>query len=466
MTAWAGRHFRRPYLASTVHAGARPGEIELRDGERTMALSVDGEVDGARSLLAALTDPESEAWRHLADDGPPPLVELVTDLDRHGWLREGDDSGRRRRAERADRLDELVDRSARWLDAWSDRDLDGGRGGGPPAGDLATTVLADCRRAWRRSSPLTEQVLGRVIDGDAVDRHGWDPVALVVCDVGDVERQVWAALQLVVLTRSPGCRSRHGRFVPSSLPDGPGVNVLVSAEHRAEALLAELGEPELHGLIRRPGGAERAAPVVFQHRWFETVRYVEAAAGLLRFRLGAGLRGLAVQYLREEMGHEVHEAHTCNELGVSGRDLAEFAPLAWFAAYPELLGDLAERRPLSFLLAMTVAEGLPGSGRRLTEALVEHRGGGADLVAHDEIDLQLNHEMVTRTFLSRLDWVSGPSACEAIADLLRIVELAHVGWQLLSRYAAAGLAVTPRPFGMTADVVAGLGAAPSPPSPA
>lgn len=454
MTVWGRRHFTRPYLASTVHTGAGGGEVELRDGERAMSLTVDGEVEAARSLLTELTEPGSEAWQYLDRHAPPPLVELVADLDRHGWLREADDAGRRRLAERADRLDDLVDRSARWLDGWKGRD------GAPRPGNQALPVLAACRQAWRRSSPLTEQVLEHVLDGVPAGRRRWDPVAIVVCDVGDVEQQVWAALQLAVMSRSDALASRYRRFVPPSMADGPGVNVLVTAEHRAEALLADLGEPELHRLIAEPGGADRVAPVVFQHRWFETVRYVEAAAGLLRFRLGAGLRDLAARYLREEMGHEVHEAHTCRELGVTDPDLAEFAPLAWFAAYPELLGDLAERRPLSFLLAMTVAEGLPGSGRRLTELLVEHRDGGDDLVAHDEIDRQLNHEMVTRTFLSQLDWVSGPSACEAIADLLRIVELAHAGWQMLSRYVAAGLPVTPRPFGMTADVVGELCATP------
>lgn len=457
MTAWDGRHFTLPYLAATVGAGDRPGEVELRHGEQAMVLSVEGDVDGARALLAALTEPGSEAWRHLASDAPAPLVELVAELDRHGWLREGDDSGRRRLAERAHRLDGLVDRAARWLGASRHGD-----GGSPHPQDLAAAVLATCRRAWRRSSPLTEQVLARVLDGVPADGNGWDPVAMAVCDVADVEQQVWAALQLVVTSRAGGLPSRHRAFVPPSLPDGPGVDVLVTAEHCAEAFLAELGEPELDRLLREPGGTDRAAPVVFQHRWFETIRYVEAAAGLLRFRLGAGLRGLALQYLREEMGHEVHEAHTCNELGVGDDDLAAFAPLAWFAAYPEVLGDMAERRPLSFLLAMTVAEGLPGSGRRLTERLVEHREGAADLVAHDEIDKELNHEWVTRTFLSRLDWVSGPSACEAIADLLLVVEIGHTGWQMLSRYVAAGLPVTPTPFGMTADDVVALGAAPSP----
>jgi hypothetical protein len=160
------------------------------------------------------------------------------------------------------------------------------------------------------------------------------------------------------------------------------------------------------------------------------------------------------------MGHELHELRMCHALGVTSSDLARFAPLALLAACPELLGVWAERRPLSFLLAMTIAEGLPGSGARLPERLAERLAAdGIDtttITAHDDMDQQLNHEMVTRTLLAQLDWVTGAAAAEATSDLLLLIEIAHAGWQILSRYVAAGLPTTPRPFAMTADVVAGL----------
>ena len=446
MTTWSGQHFVRPYLASDVRTGAAAGEIELRDGNRSMALSIDGDVEEARSVLTALTRPGNDVWTQIAQDPPVALLELVTDLDRHGWLREGDDSGQVKRDERARRLDVLLERAHRWLDEAGDRC----RGTASP-GNLFAPVLARCREVWRRSSPLTDQALRQLIDGDGP--ADWDPVALVVCDPADVEQQVWAALQLLVMRTSDALQAKAHSFVPATVPDSPGINVLVTAEQCAEALLGDLGEPELHRVIREPGGALRAAPMVFQHRWFETIRYVEAAAGLLRFRLGADLRSLVLQYLREEMGHEIHESETCRELGISEEDLSCFAPLAGFAAYPELLGDLAERRPLSFLLTMTVAEGLPGSGRRLTERLAEAGVAASALTAHDEIDEQLDHEMVTRTMLSRLDWVAGSAATGAIADFLGIVELAYMAWHTLSRYVAAGLPDSPRAFGLTPDLV-------------
>jgi hypothetical protein len=453
VTGWTGSHFARPYLAARIAPGPGPGELELRDGERAMTLTIDGDVGAAASLLTALTQAGSDAWVQLGGEAPPALVALVTDLDRFGWLREADASGASRHDTRVGRLDALVGRARRWLGSA------GGASAPEPSDDnLAAAALASCRGAWRRSSPLTHRILTQLLDG--ASPGGWDPVATAVCDPADIENQVWAALQLVVMSRCRGLDARHRRFVPATRLDGPGVNVLVMAEQCAVALLADLGAPELHRLIVEPGGAARAAPVIFQHRWYGTIRYVEATAGLLRYRLGPSLRALALQYLREEMGHELHELRMCHALGVTSSDLARFAPLALLAACPELLGVWAERRPLSFLLAMTIAEGLPGSGARLPERLAERLAAdGIDtttITAHDDMDQQLNHEMVTRTLLAQLDWVTGAAAAEATSDLLLLIEIAHAGWQILSRYVAAGLPTTPRPFAMTADVVAGL----------
>lgn len=287
----------------------------------------------------------------------------------------------------------------------------------------------------------------------------WDSIALAVCDPAEVTQQVWGGLQLAVMSGCDDLAARHEVFVPASVPDGPGLNLLVEAEHCAEALLDALGESELLQAIDQPGGLARAAPTVFLHRWFETVRYVDAAAGLLSYRLRPELRAIVLEYLREEMGHEVHEVQTCRALGLEDGDLAQFAPLAWFAAYPEMLAIFAQRRPLSFLLSMTVAEGLPGSGRQLTQRLLDRGLEAASAADHDEIDRELNHQMVTRTMLAQLPWVDGEAGRAAIADFLQIVEVAHRAWQLLSRSVESGLPATPRPFEMSAETLLELSAA-------
>jgi hypothetical protein len=446
VSAWTGRHFSQPYLEATVGAGVRRDEVELRHGSRATALTIDGDRDAACALLQELTDPVSDVWREVWTAESPPLRALVRDLDRLGWLLESDVAGRSRTAENVRRLELTRDRAQAWL-ATADANRCP-----TPSDNLALRVLSACRDTWRRSSPLTDAILRQVLDR-ADDGDDWHPAALAVCDVDDVAREVWTALQLDCMSQSAALVSQSGAFVPASLPDGPGINLLIEAERCAEALLSVLGESELVRLIDRPCGAKAAAPIVFQHRWYETVRYVDAAAGLLSYRLRPDLRALVLEYLREEMGHEIHEVRTCNELGVTDLELAEFAPLAWFAAYPELLATLAQQRPLSFLLSMTVAEGLPGSGRRLSERLLEQGIEASMAIDHDEIDRELNHEMVTRTMFAQLDWIDGATGCLAIADFLQIVEVAHHAWRLLSRLVDAGLPHSPRSFEISAETL-------------
>lgn len=452
MTAWTGRHFSRPYLDADVELGSGSGEIALVRGGRRGTLAVDGDIDSAHALLVALTNPDCPAWTAARGGDAAPLQVLLRDLDRLGWLREADDgAGRDLLAARTAALATTVE----WAHAWL---ANAGRAREPATANLADATLRQCRTSWRNSSPLTDAILNEVLDGGNRACSLWDPVALAVCDPAEIAQQVWAAVQLSVLRGIPGLAARHREFLPWEV-DGTGVNVLVRAEAAAEALLGALAPLELTGLIERPGGATAAAPVVFQHRWFATIRYVDAAAGMLTYRLAPALRRLAVSYIGEEMGHEVHEAATCRRLGVDDEALATFAPLVWFAAYPEVLSSYAQRTPLSFLLSMTVAEGLPGSGQRLSERLLE-RGfdvpGGAD---HDAIDRELNHEMVTRTMLAQLPWIDADTARRAIADFLHVVEISHFGWQMLSRYVDAGLPATPVPFGLPAETVVGLNTA-------
>lgn len=452
MSAWSGRHFRSPYLAATVGLGAGAGEIELRHGSRIGSVEIAGDLGAAMALFAGLADPASAVWRDVSQNGGAHLQSLVGDLDRLGWLRDADESGRDRRDEHAARLDNTLVQARIWLDA-------PGGTGAVRSDNLAAALLGNCRGRLRRSSPLADRILREVLDGDHLGDREWDSIALAVCDPAEVTQQVWGGLQLAVMSGCDDLAARHEVFVPASVPDGPGLNLLVEAEHCAEALLDALGESELLQAIDQPGGLARAAPTVFLHRWFETVRYVDAAAGLLSYRLRPELRAIVLEYLREEMGHEVHEVQTCRALGLEDGDLAQFAPLAWFAAYPEMLAIFAQRRPLSFLLSMTVAEGLPGSGRQLTQRLLDRGLEAASAADHDEIDRELNHQMVTRTMLAQLPWVDGEAGRAAIADFLQIVEVAHRAWQLLSRSVESGLPATPRPFEMSAETLLELSAA-------
>ncbi len=447
MSGWRRPHFLRPYLAADVDTSCA-GVVVLRDDDRTLELTVDGDHGAAAALLRSLSDPTSVAWDQLAANGEPSLGVLVADLDRLGWLRDADVSGRDRLVDRARSADELCDRASRWL-AGADR-LPAASGD-----DLAAEVLVVCRRRWERTSPVAGQILTAVIDGRRDDR--WDAVGLVVTDPVDLERQVWAGVVLTVISRHAARAMQHQRHIPAVIADGPGINVLVQAEACIEAFLGAQGPLAFSTLIESSSGAASIAPLVYQHRWYETIHYVDALTGLLRVQLGARLRDLVHGYLAEEVGHEIHEVEACAAVGVTVRDLDGFAPLPWFAAYPELLGGWAESRPLSFLLAITVAEGMPGAGERLTERLAAHGDAQPEATtAHDQIDRQLDHEMVTRALLTEVDWVGGDDARAAVSDVLRLVEVTTRGWAMLARYAAAGLPRTPRAFEISPDILLDL----------
>jgi hypothetical protein len=438
LTPWRRPHYVRPYLASQDIEDVRPGHLRLRNGARTLDLSVGGDSAEAAALLTQLTDPCSDTWARA--DETDAIAELVTALDLTGWILDADVAGGGRREQDLAELREAAGSAADWYSE-SVRlvgvDLDGD--------SLAATVLDRCRCRWREGSPLAARVVDDIIEGRGVRPDRWEGNGLELTDVIDIKRQVWAAVQLAAFSGRGGA-ARAPALVPRDVPSGPGINVLVAAEASAEALLGELGRTGLEAVLDLPSTCDEGARVVFQHRWFQTIRYVDSVASLLHHRLGLEMRELVTRYLVEEAGHEVHEVEACRSLGVDEAELAEFAPLAWFAVHPDVLTDLAVLRPVSFLVSVTVAEGFPHGARRVSEML--HNGGDQDptLTQHDFLDRDLAHEGVTRTLLGAISWVDADVARQAIADFLLVTELTHAGWQQLANYVAAELPATPRAF--------------------
>src|SRR3954447_19218789 len=110
-------HYRRPFLAAerVIRAGEL-GNFELSNGNRSLVLTVEaGNVDAVHQLLEQLCQPDSGAWIKLREGHHPGLAVLLDQLDRVGWVREGDDSGRAQLANEADELQELVLRATDWL---------------------------------------------------------------------------------------------------------------------------------------------------------------------------------------------------------------------------------------------------------------------------------------------------------------------------------------------------------------
>lgn len=493
-------HYRSPFLtAHEVAIDPDANGIVLRDGDRELSLEVSGDVQAAARVLRDLQDPGARIWNDVDCEAPNGLHALVDQLDRCGWLLEADESGAASNRDRSRQLDAVCDKAVAWLRdaqasrasemgqsrlarsiatseqiaraAWEARlsgvlmsartTLDGIRAADEPMLDVAMQALRFSFISWQRTSPLTLQVLanslsravGEPTASSASQSVEWDASGLVFGDIDEVRKQVWAALELIMLHSTGSWAARSPAFMPTSSVSGPGVNVLVAAERCSERLVAELGRSPVFEELNSPERAARVAQCVYQHQYFVTIRYVEAILSFLRYRLRGPVRRVGFRYLNEEQGHEVLELAACVNLGVPQSDVRAFSPFGLFTAYPEVLGVLAEINPLSFCLAVTVAEGLPGAGKPLPAALAASvRATG--LNAHADIDINLDHGQFTRRLLSELDWIPPAEAQSALADFLFVVELSQLAWHQVARYASRpDLPATPRPFALSPNDV-------------
>ena len=132
---------------------------------------------------------------------------------------------------------------------------------------------------------------------------------------------------ILVLAASGRYRSDTTGIMPSGDLSGPGLSVLTSAESAAERLVLSRGASPLIHLLDCGMEIHRAGSASTYTSTFLTLRYTEAMYTLLTHRLRENLRKACLQYLLEEVGHEVHDLEACRELGVSASEIACFAPL-------------------------------------------------------------------------------------------------------------------------------------------
>ena len=120
-----------------------------------------------------------------------------------------------------------------------------------------------------------------------------------------------------------------------------------------------------------------------------------------------------------------------------------------------MLGAIAERDPVAYCLAVSVAEGLPGCpSKPLITALAKRGIVGSGLAAHKDIDERLDHALVTRRLMQHIPWVESDAASRSIRQFLFVVELSQLCWRQLANYAEADVFSTvPVAFGMSARQV-------------
>jgi hypothetical protein len=486
-------HFRRPFLAAErVISAGEPGRMELSEGKRSLVLTVEaGDIDAARQLLEQLCQPDSDYWIELRERRDPGLVALVDRLDRLGWLKEADQSGRAQLAKEADELREVARRARGWLiesaacvEAMGRQDgrtfakalarfaneaalhlrgpsdgFDTGAIADCVNGDIAAFALSLMLYRWRRTSACTLRIVHAVFRSAAAfldtsqtgAASDVDECDATLADPSLVGKQVWSASALALLSAAQKHVSNCARFAPSIHRGGPGLNILVDAEAAAERLMLARGASPLLDLIGQSVEVRKVAVGVYLHEHLITTRYIEAIYAFLQNNLRAELRAAGTRYLLEEIGHEVHELAACHELGVLDHEIARFAPLPFFSAYPEVLGAVAEIDPLACCLAVSVAEGLPGTIKPIAAALAKRGVVENSLAVHQAIDERLDHTLMTRRLMQHIPWVEPASARRAVQRFLPIVELSQLCWRQLADYARVPtFPAVPTAFGMSA----------------
>ena len=114
-------------------------------------------------------------------------------------------------------------------------------------------------------------------------------------------------------------------------------------------------------------------------------------------------------------------------------------------AYVDVMAHLAEVDPMTFLLAMTCAEGLPGTRKtlpaELATALVDTAPG---LGEHVNLDANMNHGLMARRLTRDAGMVSAPAGRRAIGRFHQILILSQRSWRQAAA-AATGHGLAP-PF--------------------
>lgn len=468
-------HYVRPYLAIDRIESAPAGRLTLLRGSRRLSLSIEGDLAGAAALFEALSDPASAAWQETLAESDPGLLTLLDRLDRLGWITEGDRSAQAHAEAQRASLEAFVAAAADWLCAAMDEFASGtlcaavsietyraamsglaeSTGRSPRPNDVCSSSFVLSRslerealdlllRRWESTAPLALQLTkaafrtaaGRVADNPAPDPE-LDDLALALASPQDAMNQAWIALIFFVRAMAGGRGLQCLQHLPVGDLSGPGLNVLLKAEDAGERLTAALGRSPLVDLIERGTATRRTAAGVYMHQYFITVRYVEAVLSFLRHQLRAPLKATGWRYLMEEYGHEIHELRACFSLGITEAEIAEFAPLPYFAAYPDILSLIGEEDPLAFCLAVTIAEGMPGTTKPIAEALHGQGVVAESLTAHQDIDEALDHSLYTRRLLQHVSWVGGHAADRAIRRFLFVLELSQACWSELAWYAGS-----------------------------
>lgn len=297
-------------------------------------------------------------------------------------------------------------------------------------------VIIDVLRA---ATATALRRLGEAVDSTDALPTGYaetDPVAL------DVALTQWRDF-LVRAARAPRTPVAPG-IDPAALglASGSGAGFVREVERFADTVLEALGRNAyLERLDDVRDGRDPLLAGLAIEEFHVTRRFVEIIAPMLCKRLPQDLRALMFRYYAEEVGHEVFEEDTCVAHGVPREVLHASLPLPLHATFVDAFTLVAQRRPIAFLCAVMVTEGLFARQSPLGDrviALTEGLAGVREVCTrHNELNDCLHHDTITRHALGRIEALSAEDKIDALRDLALLLELNARTWEDLGMFYGA-----------------------------
>ncbi|ETZ22829.1 hypothetical protein [Pedobacter sp. V48] len=474
--------YTRPFLVATqITLQAKEKTIELFDDNRSLKIDIDGEVELGYKLIKRLTDPGDGIW-HLDELKNNDIIDLITYLDRYGWIQDADKSGEIE-YQRLSKiyLQVMTDANSWMLDTVKTLNsideekstrlkkltyfyftecnnlISSLKHGHRSYQCLSDIIISEedsmellalnvSLRAWQHTSPKTlyliSKVLTNTIENIYEDKNNLlnDDKSIFELtgteDVLAIKNQVWAFCCLMVKSIEMERKPMFRKFTPKEMNSTSGINAIIQAEAIGESLMNAIENTELLDVINGSVYAHRSAVGVFLHQHFVTITYIDAILSFLRPQLNRKTKIIGFDYLLEEIGHDAHEREACILLGLTEEQIDTFAPLPFFTVYADIIGYLSEKSPLTFCMAILVAEGMPGEKKKIADALANQGIDHEELAVHTELDLSLNHTYYPRKMMSSFPWISGQNRVDATRNFLFILELSQLCWKQLARYAA------------------------------
>jgi len=423
--------------------------VLLKNSDREMSMSVSGNAKACVDLLENLRIPDSLAWQNIDAEGNEGVVQLVNQLQQYGWIEEASDTWQKQLHEDNSCLEKWFRDAVQWLkliddeldEAQKDRfnnnkkkmimALKTGEWGnvGGQFSSVPERLLSIVSRHWRDNKPSVAKHLLMLLEG------GDQSDVLSPChSTLAVRNRIWSALQLLVI--SVNTSTEETAWVEDSIiaPENSGINFLTFAEVESEKRLAEYGGGELFEWIKGEGQRDKSAVLIHLHQSIISKFYPHVVLEFAGLDVRDDLRDLAIQYFQEEVGHEKHELDVLKDLGVGEDQLAQFSPLPFFSVYCDVLSCLTIENPLTFLLCISIAEGLPGSKKKIAGLLKDLGLQSSHLETHTEIDVELDHGQFTRRFFSKLPWVDSAQGTDAIRNYLFMLRYSQLCWPQMVSY--------------------------------